>query len=50
MSSGAPPSESLEEAGAVEGVPEREQSQGIPAGGCQLAALQLVQQVSDVLY
>lgn len=42
---GAPPGQSVEEEGAVEGIQEWQQPQGLPARGGQLAPLQLVQQV-----
>lgn len=48
--SGATPSQSVEEEGAVEGIQERQQPQGLPARGRQLAPLQLVQQVSSEAY
>lgn len=43
---GAAPSQPVEEEGAITPLQERQQPQGLPAGGGQLAALQLVQQVS----
>lgn len=43
---GAAPGQSVEEEGAVEGIQEWQQPQGLPARGGQLAPLQLVQQVS----
>lgn len=43
---GATPSQSMEEEGSVEGIQEWQQPQGLPARGCQLAPIQLVQQVS----
>ena len=43
---GAAPGQSVEEEGALEGIQERQQPQGLPARGSQLAPLQLVQQVS----
>lgn len=43
---GAAPSKSVEEEGAVEGIQEWQQPQGLPARRGQLAPLQLVQQVS----
>lgn len=48
--SGATPGQSVEEEGAVEGVQERQQPQGLPARGRQLASLQLVQQVRSESY
>lgn len=42
---GAAPGKSVEEEGSVEGIQEWQQPQGLPAGGGQLAPLQLVQQV-----
>lgn len=42
---GATSSELVEEEGAVEGIQKRQQPQGLPARGRQLAPLQLVQQV-----
>lgn len=43
---GSAPGQSVEEEGSVEGIQERQQPQGLPARGGQLAPLQLVQQVS----
>lgn len=43
---GAAPSQPVEEKGAFQGVQERKHAQGLPAGGGQLAPVQLVQQVS----
>lgn len=48
--SGATAGQSVEKEGAVEGIQERQQPQGLPARGRQLAPLQLVQQVSSEPY